>query len=80
MNSLFTWLGKADVENMREGNEAAIATIALKHPEPFDRVIILANAYEVHWEKYKSWLQSKLEIAGRPCQEVQIVPVHIEVV
>lgn len=78
MNSLFTWLGKTDVENMREGNVAAIATIALKHPEPFDKVIILANAYEVHWEKYKSWLQSKLEMAGRPCKEVQIVPVHIQ--
>ena len=77
MNSLFTWLGKTDVENMREGNVAAIATIALKHPEPFDKIIILANAYEVHWEKYKSWLQSKLEITGRSCQAVQIVPVHI---
>jgi hypothetical protein len=66
MKILLSWLGKTDVDNMQADQLAAIATLATKHKEPFDKVLILANAWEEHWHNYEKWLNKRLAVLHRP--------------
>lgn len=66
MRVLISWLGKTDVENMRENKLASIATLATKHSYVFDDIIILANSWEEYWDQYETWLNKRLAVAGRP--------------
>lgn len=66
MNTLFTWLGSTDLKSSNDDKEAAIATIALKSNQAFDKIVILANDWEDQWEGYLSWLKTRLIVAKRP--------------
>ncbi len=46
MHTLFSWLGNKDIENMLDGEAAAIATTIAKSEKPVDKVVILANQYK----------------------------------
>jgi transcriptional regulator with PAS, ATPase and Fis domain len=72
MNTLLTWLGSADLKNIQDNKEAAIATIVLKNTVPFDKIVILANTWESEWEGYVSWLKARLAQAKRPYNDVVI--------
>jgi len=78
MNTLLTWLGTADLKCMDEDIEAAIATIALHSASPFDRIVILANAWEKQWPDYLNWLKTRLAKAKRPYQNVEIIKAKIK--
>lgn len=78
MNTLFSWLGSTDLKKMKESAPAAIASLALKHTTPFDKIVVLANTWESDWDKYKSWLALTLERAGRTCPDISIVSVQIK--
>jgi len=47
MNALYTWLGYRDIENMKQGQNAAISSLAIFNKTPFDRIVIFANTWEV---------------------------------
>ncbi|SNY58441.1 DNA-binding transcriptional response regulator, NtrC family, contains REC, AAA-type ATPase, and a Fis-type DNA-binding domains [Arsukibacterium tuosuense] len=66
MKILISWLGKTDIDNMQANELASIATLATKHAQPFDKVLILANAWEEHWQTYESWLNKRLAVLHRP--------------
>jgi len=66
VNTLFTWLGQTDVDNMLDDKSAAISSIAIKHPNPFDKILILADSWDEHWEKYTKWLKRRMGAIGRP--------------
>lgn len=78
MNTLFSWLGQTDVNNMREDKNAAISQIAIKHSNPFDKILILADSWDEHWENYTKWLKRRMALIGRPDQDISIVRVNIE--
>jgi hypothetical protein len=60
MNTFLTWLGSTDLKCATDNNEAAIATIAFKNTKPFDRIVILASAWEGEWDDYVTWLKTRL--------------------
>lgn len=66
MKILISWLGKTDIDNMQADKLAAIATLAIKYPDPFDKVLVLANSWEEHWHSYEQWLNKRLAVSGRP--------------
>lgn len=66
MNILLSWLGKTDIDNMQQDQLAAIATLATIHAQPFDKVLILANAWDEHWDSYEKWLKKRLAVLARP--------------
>ncbi|MBU2115152.1 MAG: sigma 54-interacting transcriptional regulator [Gammaproteobacteria bacterium] len=68
MKILISWLGKTDIDNMQADQLAAIATLATKHTAPFDKVLILANAWEEHWHDYEKWLNKRLAVIARPAE------------
>jgi len=70
LNTLFSWLGQTDVNNMLDDNNAAISQIATKHPNPFDKILILASTWDEHWENYVKWLKCRMATIGRPDQAV----------
>lgn len=78
MITFFSWLGRTDLNRMQESAPASIATLALKHPTPFDKIVILGNTWEGEWEKFTSWLSFSLERAGRPCNDISIVNAQIK--
>ncbi|MFT4941067.1 MAG: transcriptional regulator with PAS, ATPase and Fis domain, partial [Paraglaciecola sp.] len=78
MNTLLTWLGSTDLKSATDNKEAAIATIALKSTEPFDKIVILANAWETQWDDYLSWLKTRLAEAKRPFDNVIIQKAKIK--
>lgn len=78
MKVLFTWLGKTDIENMEKDKSAAISSIALNHPDPFDKIVIISNAWDEKWHLYEEWLQGKLAKAFRPYSDVTINRVYIK--
>ncbi|QDP01353.1 sigma-54 interaction domain-containing protein [Thalassotalea sp. PS06] len=71
MKTLFTWFGQADVDGMNQDTDSPISNIALKHPEPFDQIVIISNKWEEERRNYVPWLEKKLAIAQRPFQVVQ---------
>ncbi|SDJ57974.1 regulatory protein, Fis family [Ferrimonas sediminum] len=77
MATLLSWLGKTDIDQMHKDNAAALASIALKSPTSFDRIIILGNSWEEEWDSYLDWLKRKLAIAQRPFQDVTIQHVRL---
>ena len=77
MPALFSWLGRTDLDNMKQGMPAAVASIALTNTHAFDKIVVLANTWEGEWDKYKSWLELTLERAGRPCPDISIVSAQI---
>lgn len=78
MNTLLTWLGKTDIDNMQQDQNAAISTIAIKNHQQFDKIVILSNAWDSHWDSYVKWLKLRMLRMGRPEQDISIVRVHIE--
>jgi transcriptional regulator with PAS, ATPase and Fis domain len=66
MDILLSWLGSADIKLMEEDQMGALASIALSGTTSFDKIIILANAWDDKWHSYADWLNRKLAIAGRP--------------
>jgi transcriptional regulator with PAS, ATPase and Fis domain len=78
MNTLLTWLGSTDLNSAENDKEAAIATIAMKSTEPFDKIVILANAWETEWDDYLSWLKTRLAEAKRPFDNVIIQKAKIK--
>ena len=78
MNTLLTWLGKTDIDNMQQDQNAAISSIAIKNPKQFDKIVILSNAWDSHWDSYVKWLKLRMLRMGRPDQDISIVRVHIE--
>ncbi|MBW8190290.1 sigma 54-interacting transcriptional regulator [Neiella marina] len=76
MPTLLSWLGKTDLDNMSQDSSAAIASIALKHEQPFEQILILANAWDEKWHQYEEWLKRRLATLSRPT-EVKIVRAHI---
>ncbi|WP_338518451.1 hypothetical protein [Alteromonas gracilis] len=77
MNALFSWLGRTDLDKMKQSAPAAIASLALNHEVPFDKIIVMANTWEGEWDKYRSWLELTLERAGRPCHDIKIISAQI---
>ena len=71
MKTLFTWFGQADIDGMKEDTSSPISNIALKHPEPFDQIVIISNIWEDERRKYIPWLEKKLAIAQRPFDVVE---------
>jgi len=78
MNILFTWLGKTDIDNMKLDKNAAVSSIATKSTRHFDKVVILANAWEENWLEYQEWLKKKLAIAHRPFDDVAVFGANIK--
>lgn len=72
MNTLFTWLGKTDVDNMLQDKNAAISAIAKGHDKPFDKIVILANAWDESWHRYETWLTKRMGIISRPYNDIKI--------
>lgn len=72
MNVLISWLGKTDIDHMQVDKFASIATLATKHNVIFDRITILANNWEEHWQRYEDWLNKQLAVIGRPAN-VEII-------
>lgn len=77
MKTLFTWLGKTDIENMEEETNAAISSIALKSKDPFDKIVIVSNTWDEKWHRYEKWLKKKLAFAHRPYEDVSVNRVFI---
>ena len=77
VTTLYTWIGNTDIENMQQNEHAAISTIALQNPKPFDRIFIFANAWEKDWKPYEKWLVKRLKEAGRPNDNVAIFKANI---
>nr|MBF4285858.1 sigma-54-dependent Fis family transcriptional regulator [Vibrio anguillarum] len=64
MATLLSWLGRTDLDQMKQDKPASIATIALKG-KTLDSIIILASTWEDEWYDYEEWLKRKLACAGR---------------
>ncbi len=77
MNILYTWLGFTDIQHMKEDKNAAISSLAIFNETPFDRIVIFANTWEENWEKYESWLQTRLSTIQRPSDNVKIFKADI---
>jgi transcriptional regulator with PAS, ATPase and Fis domain len=77
VNILYTWLGFTDIQHMKEDKNAAISSLAIFNETPFDRIVIFANAWEENWEKYESWLQTRLSTIQRPSDNVKIFKADI---
>ena len=78
VNTLFSWLGKADLDNMERGELAALASIALKHEPAFNNIIILANSWGDKALAYQAWLSNFLTRNGRPCECLQVKNVQLD--
>lgn len=78
MNTFLTWLGSTDLKSAESNKEAAIATIALKNPKPFDKIVILANTWEGDWDDYLNWLKTRLVEAKKPFDDVTIQKAKIK--
>ncbi|MBF4353650.1 sigma 54-interacting transcriptional regulator, partial [Vibrio anguillarum] len=76
MATLLSWLGRTDLDQMKQDNPASIATIALKG-KALDSIIILASTWEDEWCDYKEWLERKLACAGRSKTSVTIQRVRL---
>jgi len=63
---------------MQQDKHAAISTIATKHDKPFDRIVILSNAWDEQWDKYTKWLTKRMATIGRPAQDIGIRRASIE--
>jgi len=72
MHTLFSWLGNKDIENMLDGEAAAIATTIAKSEKPVDKVVILANQYKEEWQKFKCFLQETANKRGQTKIEINI--------
>ena len=78
MNILLSWLGTRDIDNMSQDKLAAIAALAVKSGNPFDKIVILANQREEVWSEFENFIQKRLAIAGRPAADVTVKQAHIE--
>ena len=72
MNTLYTWLGYRDVENMKQDQNAAVASLAIFNKTPFDRIVIFANTWEESWDKYEIWLRKRLSTIQRPSDNIKV--------
>ncbi|TWX73805.1 sigma-54 interaction domain-containing protein [Colwellia sp. C1TZA3] len=72
MNTLYTWLGYRDVENMKQDQNAAVASLAIFNKTPFDRIVIFANTWEESWDKYETWLRKRLSTIQRPSDNIKV--------
>jgi len=72
VNTLYTWLGYRDIENMKQDQNAAISSLAIFNKAPFDRIVIFANTWEESWDKYEAWLKKRLSTIQRPSENIKI--------
>ncbi|MBA6292849.1 sigma-54-dependent Fis family transcriptional regulator [Colwellia sp. MB3u-70] len=72
MNTLYTWLGYRDIENMKQEQNAAISSLAIFNKTPFDRIVIFANTWEESWDKYETWLRKRLSTIQRPSDNIKV--------
>ncbi|MGK0269664.1 MAG: transcriptional regulator with PAS, ATPase and Fis domain [Cocleimonas sp.] len=72
MNTLYTWLGYRDIENMKQEQNAAISSLAIFNKAPFDRIVIFANTWEESWDKYETWLKKRLSTIQRPSDNIKV--------
>jgi transcriptional regulator with PAS, ATPase and Fis domain len=72
MNTLYTWLGYRDIENMKQDQNAAISSLAIFNKTPFDRIVIFANTWEESWDKYEAWLRKRLSTIQRPSDNIKV--------
>ncbi|MEM0514261.1 sigma-54 dependent transcriptional regulator [Pseudoalteromonas sp. YIC-827] len=77
LNTLLTWLGNKDLENMETEQSAAIVALAIKSPKPFDKIVILSNHQEAKWDRYERFLSKRLATIGRPHENISINKVSI---
>lgn len=78
MDTFFSWLGNRDLENMEQGNNAAIASLVLQSKTSFDKIVILANKDEEKWTRFEQFLKRKLKAAGRPCLNIKVYKANVE--
>ncbi|TDF38492.1 sigma-54-dependent Fis family transcriptional regulator [Alteromonadaceae bacterium M269] len=78
MNTFFSWLGNRDLDNMEQGNDAAITSLVLQSKTPFDKVVILANKDEEKWTNFEQFLKRKLKAVGRPCFDIKVYKANVE--
>lgn len=76
MVTLLSWLGRTDLDQMKQDKPASIATIALSG-KTLDSIIILASTWEDEWHDYQEWLERKLAYAGRSKTSVTIQRVRL---
>jgi hypothetical protein len=72
VNTLYTWLGYRDIENMKQEQNAAISSLAIFNKTPFDRIVIFANTWEESWDKYETWLRKRLSTIQRPSDNIKV--------
>lgn len=77
MNTLYTWIGNTDIDNMQQNKNAAVASLALFNKTPFDRIVIFANKWEEHWSQYEQWLKKRLSTIQRPADDIKITKADI---
>ena len=76
MATLLTWLGRKDLDQMKDDQVASIATIALKGPV-LDEVVILASTWDDEWYEYREWLEKRLALSQRSKTTVTLQRVRI---
>ncbi len=77
MITLYTWLGKTDVDNMEKDIPTPISIIATQSPNIFNKIVILANDWDEKWIPYKEWLEKRLAKSVRPYNDVSVKRVRI---
>ncbi|MDO6718702.1 sigma-54 dependent transcriptional regulator [Psychrosphaera sp. 1_MG-2023] len=79
MNILFSWLGTKDIENMLDGEQnASISTTAIKSQVPFDKIVILSNHKQEHWERFERFVKKRMSTINRPAQDIQVYKANID--
>lgn len=72
MNTLLTWLGNRDIENMEQEQNAAIVSLATKSKVPFDKIVILSNKDEAKWDSFERFLKKRMAMISRPSEGIKI--------
>lgn len=78
MNTLLTWLGNRDIENMEQEQNAAIVSLATKSKVPFDKIVILSNKDEAKWDSFERFLKKRMAMISRPSEDIKIYLAQIQ--
>lgn len=78
MSTLLTWLGFNDIENMRQNQPAAIATIVLQKNIPFERIVILTTQWDDKvTQQYVKWLKIMAQQKHKSTPEVDVITADV---
>lgn len=72
VHTLFKWLGNRDIENIDQGQNAAIVLLATKSEIPFDKIVILSNKDEEKRHSFKRFLKKRMAMISRPSDDIKI--------